>query len=254
MVKKSNNHKQVSVLDKKWYVTVQKDSTNREMREIKAKDRFLIVGIFGVILMFLSPLIAFLFDIFKNLPSWVVLLCVLIFCFIIWFAVLKVKNRIKFFKNIECWNVEKKEVKIVEFEFSSSENDSWYYIILSDWEKKYRGFYCSWAEIIGKTDLELKSDEFYGKNWISLDLQDRSNIKKQLDEKISDLKLKRIDANFLERNNIDSEIDLLEYKKQDLETYHLHSQRWDFYIWDVYKIFIDLDDENNYILESEYMW
>lgn len=254
MRENSNNLTQKPILDKKRYVTVQKDSKNRETREMEAKDRFLIIGIFLAIIMFLSPFITSLFDMFKGLSRWEKLIFLLILCSIIWLVILKVIKRMRFFKNIECGSVWKKEAKIVDFEYSESDDDSWYYVILSDWEKKYKVLYCSWAKIIGKTDLDLETDDFYEKNWISLDLQDRDTMKKQIDKKISDLELQRTNVSFFKKHKIDSEIEVLKHKKQDLEMYHLHSQGWDFYIWDTYKVLVDLEDANNYILESEYKW
>lgn len=251
MEKNSNNRGQTPISDKEQYVTVKKDSKNREMREMGTKDRFLIIGISVAIILFLSPFIASLSDMYKKLPSWGRLIFLLIIFFVIWFIILKIKKRIRFFKNIECGSVWEKEVKIVDFEYSESENDRWYCIILSDWEKIYKGFYCRWAKIIGKTDDELRNDEFYGKNWIDLDLLDRDIIKKQLDKKISDLESQKKNENMLKKLKLSSEIGELQKKKNDLEPYHLHSKKWDFYLGDTYKILVDPEDSDNYILESE---
>lgn len=257
MEKNSNNLRQMPILDEKRYITVQKDSKNRETREMKAKDRFIIIGIIAVIIMFFSPFVISLVDVFKDIFGDSVLarlVVVIIWILIVFLIVRKFKKAIRLAKAVEWGIVQTKEVKIIGFEYSKSEDDRWYYIILSDWEKKYKSFYHKWAKIIGKTDEELKKDKFYEEHWIILDLQNRDIAKKELDQKISSLELQKMDANMFKKIKLNSEIDELKSKKNDLELYHLHTQKWNFYIWDTDKVLIDPDDADNYILESENKW
>ena len=67
MEKNSNNLTQMPILDEKRYVTVQKDSKNQETREMKVKDRFIIIGIIAVIIMFFSPFVVGIIDAFNHI-------------------------------------------------------------------------------------------------------------------------------------------------------------------------------------------
>lgn len=230
------------------------DINYKEIKDMRAKDRFIVIGIISVIIMFFSPFVISLIDAFKDifgdsiLPRIVV---IIIWILIVFLIVGKFEKAIRLAKAVERGIVQTKEVKIIGFEYSESEDSSWYYIILSDWEKKYKSFYRKWAKIIGKTDEELKKDKFYEEHWIILDLKDREIAKKQLEQMILNLELQKKEVKWTEKLKLISEINELKYKKNDLKPYHLHTQKWDFYIWDTDKVLIDPDDANNYILESE---
>lgn len=254
MEKNSNNLTQMPILDEKRYVTVQKDSKNQETREMKVKDRFIIIGIIAVIIMFFSPFVVGIIDAFNHIFGDSILarvVIVTIWILVAFLIVRKFKKAIRLAKTVELGTAQRKEVKIIDFEYSKPQDDRWYYIILSDWEKKYKSFYHEWAKIIGKTDEELKNDKFYEEHWITLNLQDRYAIKKHLEERIFDLELQKKEVNGFEKLKLDSEIEELKYKKNDIEQYHLHTKELDFYIWDTYTVLIDPDDNDNYILEMD---
>lgn len=232
----------------------QENNNYKEIKDMGAKDRFVVIGIISVIIMFFSPMVISLTDMFKDIFGDSILarvVVVIIGILIIFFIIKKFKKAVRLAEVVELGTARTKEVKIIDFEYSKSEDSRWYYIILSDWEKKYKSFYYKWAKIIGKTDEELKKDKFYEEHWIILDLQNRDVTKRELDQKISSLESQKMDANMFKKIKLNSEIDELKYKKNDLELYHLHTEKWDFYIWDTDKVLIDPDDTNNYILESE---
>lgn len=198
------NKTKESIEHKRWYVTVKKDINTWETRPIETKDRLFVMGIIAIILMFLSPFIRGFINIFndifwKSVLAWAILGILIIL--MIFFVLKKVRKTINLANAVEGGTALKKVVKIVDFEYFTSDDNSWYYIILSDWEKRYKSSYHKWAKIFGKDGEELKRNKF-------------------------------------------------KWKKQNLDQYHLHSKKWDFYIWDEYIILMDPDDLSNYTFES----
>lgn len=158
-----NNNTKESIKYKDWYVTVQKDINTWETRPIETKDRLFVIGIISIILVFLSPFIRGFInifnDIFRNsILAWGILWILIIL--MISLAVRKVRKIINLSNAVECWTVLKKMVKIIDFEYFTSDDNSWYYIIFSDWEKKYKSSYHKWAKIFNKKGKELKNYNF----------------------------------------------------------------------------------------------
>lgn len=158
-------------------------------------------------------------------------------------------------KAIEKWTAIRKTVKIIDFKYANknggeNETTSWYYVIMSDWENKYKWKFHRWAKIYWKSEEELMNDDFYMKEWITLDLNNRDITRQQLDQRISELKSEKNGANLLKIIKSVVWTKKFENKKHDLEPYHLHTGEWDFYIWDEYVILMDPDDANNYTTEK----
>jgi hypothetical protein len=185
----------------------------------------------------------------KIIFLWIILIAI---CWIV-FKILKLY---RLNKAIESWSAIRKKAKIIDFQFAKNgggwEDDTseWYYVVVFDWENDYDGMFHRWARIVWKPEDEIKKDKFYEENWITLDLKDKDKTRKQLDDKISELKLELPKAKFIKDIKLKMKIWELENKKKDLEPYHLHTREWDFYIWDEYTILIDPDDPSNYTFET----
>lgn len=212
-------------------------------------------GIVWFFVMLFMPFIKVLSEMYQDMPTrwraifiWIPLIAVISF-------IIKVRKIYRLDKAIEKWAAIRKTVKIIDFKYANknggeNESTSWYFVIMSDWENKYKWKFHRWAKIYWKSEEELMNDDFYMKEWITLDLNNRDITRQQLDQKISELKSEKDGVNLLKTIKSVALIEKLENKKHDLEPYHLHTGEWNFYIWDEYVILIDPDDPSNYTSEK----
>ena len=216
----------------------------------------LLVGFFWVIVMLFMPLVNGIISMYKDTPTRGKIIILGLILFPICSIAIQIKKAYHLEKVIESWSAIRKKVKIIDFQFAKDgggwEDDTseWYYVVVSDWQDDYDGMFHRWARIVWKKEEELKNDKFYEENWIILDLKNRDITRKQLDDKIEELKIKQSEASFFKEWKIRIQIWELKNKKNDLEPYHLHTREWDFYIWDEYTILIDPDDPSNYTFET----
>ena len=175
------------------------------------------------------------------------------------YIVLKIIRISHLHKAVESWTAIRKKAKVIDFSYGyngwggEDDTSNWYYVVVSDWIDDYDWMFHRWARIIWKLDEDLKKDEFYKENGITLDLNNRDITRKQLDQKISEIELQMSDVWFFKKWKLKVKIWELKNKKNDLEPYHLHTREWDFYIWDEYTILIDPDDPSNYTFERDWV-
>ena len=231
-------------------------NNNQEHKSMHFKDRIILLGIILFLIMLFARIFIWLFsilsDIFNDtLTAWIIIWVIILI--ILFFIIKRIIKSIRLDKAIKSGVIRRKRVKVIGFKWIKHDNGHIedYYVIFSDWENIYQSIRHVLPRIIWKTDEDLKNDEFYKKKWIILDLNNRDITKHQLEQRISDLELLKIEGDRINNSRSDSEI--LEYKNKikDLEPYHLHTNEWDFYIWDEDVVLIDPEDSSNYILESE---
>lgn len=216
----------------------------------------ILIGFFWVVIMIFMPFVNIWIEMYKDSPTrgkiTILGLILLAICNI----VIKIKKAYRLEKVVESWSAIRKKVKVIDFQFARNgggwddDTSEWYYVVVFDWENDYDGMFHRWARIVWKPEDEIKKDKFYEENWITLDLKDKDKTRKQLDDKIAELKLELPKAKFIKDVKLKMKIWELENKKKDLEPYHLHTREWDFYIWDEYTILIDPDDPSNYTFET----
>jgi len=213
------------------------------------------IGVIWIIIRLISIPVKIWIPIYKDTPTRGRVIFVLIILIAVVSFIIKIRKFYRLDKAIEKWIAIRKTVKIIDFKFANKrggedETTNWYYVVMSDWENNYKWRFHRWAKIYWKSEEELMNDNFYIKEWITLDLNNRDTTRQQLDQKISELRSEKNGLNLLKTFKLLAWIKKIENKKHDLEPYHLHTGEWNFYIWDEFVILIDPDDSNNYTPEN----